>query len=164
MKPSSVKTSAILVVALCVTASEAKACGEVMLRTLDTMRFHAFVTKHPATILLYSGEGANHPPAQAAKLHDDLEKAGHKVSIARGPEQLAKALAMQNYAVIVAPAEDIATVTTQATKASREPTLIPVLDGVADEQQIRARYPHVVHGDLKELLKTIEESMKSQDL
>ena len=164
MKPASMKTSAILVVALCASATEVQACGEVMLRTLDTMRFHAFVTKHPATVLLYSSDSAKYPPAQAAKLHDGLEKAGHKVSMARGPEQLAKALATQKYAVVIAPAADIATVATQAANASREPTLIPVLDGVADEQQIRARYPHVAKGGIQELLKTIEESMKSQDL
>lgn len=164
MKPSPLQTSAILVVALCLSATEAQACGEVMLRTLDTMRFHAFVTRHPASVLIYSGDTANHPPAQAGKLHDGLEKAGHKVTLARGPEQLAKALAAQKFDVVVAYADDIVTVTTQATKASREPTLIPVLEGGADERQMRTRFPHLVNGDLNDLLKTIEQSMKAQDL
>jgi hypothetical protein len=97
MKPFPLKTSAILVVALCLTATEAEACGEVMLRTLDTMRFHAFVTHHPASVLIYSGNAGNHPAGQAGKLHDGLEKAGHKVSMVRGPEQLAKALAAQKF-------------------------------------------------------------------
>jgi hypothetical protein len=164
MKPSNVKTSAILVVALCLTATQAEACGEVMLRTLDTMRFHAFVTRHPASILLYSGDGANHPPAQAGKLHDGLEKAGHKVSVARSPDELAKELAARKYDVIVAYSDDLVAVTTQIAKASREPTLIPVLSGGADERQMRARFPHLVNGDLNELLKTIEQSSKAQDL
>jgi len=164
MKASPIKTSAILVVALCLTATEAEACGEVMLRTLDTMRFHAFVTRHPASILLYSGESATHPPTQAGKLHDGLEKAGHKVSMARGPEQLASALASRKYNVVVAYADDLVAVTTQIAKASREPTLIPVLNGGADERQMRARFPQLVNEDLNELLKIIEQSMKVQDL
>jgi hypothetical protein len=164
MKPSPMKTSAILVVALCLTATEAEACGEVMLRTLDTMRFHAFVTRHPASILLYSGEGTAHPPTQANKLHDGLEKAGHKVSMARGPDQLAKAIAARKYDVVVAYADDLVAVTTQIAKASREPTLIPVLSGGADSAQMQARFPHLVNDDLGELLKTIEQSAKAQDL
>ena len=163
MKTSPIKTSAILVVALCLTATEVEACGELMLRSLDTMRFHAFVTHHPARILVYSSEGASHPPAHAAKLRDGLAKAGHKVSMARGPEQLAKALA-QNPDVVVAFADDLVAVTTQITKASREPTLIPLLDGGADERQMRARFPHLVTGGFKDLLRTIEQSMKPQDL
>jgi hypothetical protein len=164
MKASSLKTSAILVVALCLTATEAEACGELMLRTLDTMRFHAFVTRHPASILLYSGEGSVHPPAQTSKLHDGIEKAGHKVTLARGSEELAKALASHKYDVVVAYADDLVAVSTQMANASRESTLIPVLDGVADERQMRARFPHLVNGDLNELLKAIEQSMKAQDL
>jgi len=165
MNPSHIKTSAILVVALCLTTTEAEACGEVMLRTLDAMRYHAFVTHHPASILLYSGDGgANHPPAQASKLHDGLQKAGHKVSMARGPDELAKALAAHRYDVVVAYADELVAVTSQITQASRDPTLIPVLNGGADERQMRARFPHLVSGDLNELLKTIEQSMKALDL
>jgi hypothetical protein len=164
MKPFPLKTSAILVVALCLTATEAEACGEVMLRTLDTMRFHAFVTHHPASVLIYSGNAGNHPAGQAGKLHDGLEKAGHKVSMVRGPEQLAKALAAQKFDVVIAYADEIVAVTTQVTKAAGEPMLIPVLEGGADERQLRARFPHSVSGDLNELLKTIEQSMKAQDL
>ena len=164
MKPSSLNTSVILVVALCLTATEAEACGELMLRTLDTMRFHAFVTRHPASILVYSVDGGSHPPAQTGKLHDGIERAGHKVSMARGPEELAKALASRKYDIVVAYADDLVAVTTQISKTSRELTLIPVLNGGADERQMRARFPHLVSGDLNDLLKTIEQSTKPQDL
>jgi ABC-type nitrate/sulfonate/bicarbonate transport system substrate-binding protein len=164
MKPSPLTTSAILVVALCLTATEAEACGEVMLRTLDTMRFHAFVTRHPASILVYSGEGAAHPPALAGKLHDRLEKAGHKVTVARGSDQLAQALAARKYDVVVAYADDLVAVTTQIANMSRESTLIPILNGGADERQMRVRFPHLINDDLNELLKTIEQSVKAQDL
>ena len=164
MRSPRIQTSALLVVALCLSASEVEACGEVMLRTLDTMRFHAFVTRHPAAILLYGAEAATHPPGQATKLHDGLEKAGHKVTLVRTPDELGKALAARKYDVVVAYSDDLVAVTTQVAKASREPTLIPVLAGGADERQLRARFPHLVNGDLNELLKTIEQSAKAQDL
>jgi hypothetical protein len=159
---SSSKTSAILVIAICLTAQEAQACGEVMLRALGTMRYHSFVTAHPAEILLYSGgSAAKRPQTNDAKLHDDLEKAGHKVSVARGPDELAKALAAHHYDVLVVFADDMANVMSQMAKASRELTLIPVFDGSTDERQMRARFPGLVSGDLNDLLKAIEQVTKA---
>ena len=159
---SSSKTSAILVIAICLTAQEAQACGEVMLRALGTMRYHSFVTHHPAEILLYSGSSAaKRPQTSDAKLHDDLEKAGHKVSVARGPDELATALAAHHYDVLVVFADDMANVMSQMAKASRELTLIPVFDGSTDERQMRARFPGLVSGDLNDLLKAIEQVTKA---
>jgi hypothetical protein len=159
---SSSKTSAILVIAICLTAQEAQACGEVMLRALGTMRYHSFVTAHPAEILLYSGgSAAKRPQTSDAKLHDDLEKAGHKVSVARGPDELAKALAAHHYDVLVVFADDMANVMSQMAKASRELTLIPVFDGSTDERQMRARFPGLVSGDLNDLLRAIEQVTKA---
>ena len=86
MNTSNKSTSAILMVALCFATMEAQACGEVMLRTLGAMRYHPFVTKHPAAIVLYSGEAGPKGSAEyAAKLHDGLEKAGHKVIVGYDP-------------------------------------------------------------------------------
>src|SRR5450432_1537825 len=72
------KTSAILVLALCFTAIDAQACGEVMYRMGGALRYHAFITRHPANILLYSGPAAlQHTSANEQKFHENLEKAGH---------------------------------------------------------------------------------------
>jgi hypothetical protein len=164
MNPSKVKTAAILIVAISLTATEAQACGELILRSLSTMRYHAFVTRHPAQILLYAGDGAvKHPPGIEVKLHDFLEKAGHKVVIVRGPEELAKALAAHHYDVVIAPADDIVSVTSRITNKSGEPIWIPLLDNAADERQMRARFPRLVTGNPNDLLKAIEESMKALD-
>jgi hypothetical protein len=162
MNASHTKASAILVVAICLTATNAEACGEVMLRSLETMRYHAFVTHHPATIVLYSGDAVvNRPPTDVVKLHDRLERAGHKVSMVRGPDELAKAMAAHRYDVVIADASDMVSVTTQLTKSSREPILIPVLGRGSDERQMRERFPRLVSGDLNDLLKAIEKAMKA---
>jgi hypothetical protein len=165
MTAFNMKSSAILVVAICLTATDAQACGELMLRTLGTMRYHAFVTHHPAAILLYAGDSVvKRPAASYGKLHDELERAGHKVTMARGPDELAKALAARHYDVVVAYADDMVSVTTQVTRASREATLIPVIDSNVDERQMRERFPHLVSGDLNDLLKAIEQSMNAREL
>ena len=159
MDASNRRTSAILIVATCFAATDTLACGEVMLRTLGTMRYRPFVTRHPATILLYSGEGApNQPPANDTKLHDVLEKVGHKVTLARGLDGLAQALAARLYDVIVAHAGDMDRVTHQIPKGSHEPVLIAVLDSEAANPRQSERSPRTV-STFKELLKTIEQSM-----
>jgi ABC-type nitrate/sulfonate/bicarbonate transport system substrate-binding protein len=161
---SNVKTAAILIVAISLTATEAQACGELILRSLGTMRYHAFVTHHPAQILLYAGDGVvKHPPEYDVKIHDFLEKAGHKVVIVRGPEELANALAAHHYDVVIAPAEDMVGVTSRTTNKSSEPIVIPLLDNAADVRQMRERYPLVVTGNLNDLLKAIEQAMKALD-
>ncbi len=156
------KTSAIVVVAICLTATNAQACGELILRSLSAMRYHAFVTRHPAKILLYSGDSAaKRPPEDDTMLRAFLEKAGHKVVIARGPEELAKALAAIRYDVVIAPADDMGGVTSQITTKSREPVVIEMLDDAKGEGQMRERMPRVVGGNLNDLLKAIEQSMKA---
>ncbi|SEB08559.1 hypothetical protein [Variovorax sp. YR216] len=164
MNASRRKTSAALVVTLCAAASQAHACGEVMLRALGTMRYHAFVTRNPAAILLYSDDptgNAKRPAATDPRLHDNLEKVGHKVSMARGTGELAHALAEHRYDVIVAYADDMLGATDQFTKATPEPKLIPVLDKESNEREMREHFPRLVTGNFKDLLKAIEQAMSA---
>jgi len=163
MNGSGKKTWAILVT-LCLTAVDAQACGELMLRSLGGMRYHAFVTRHPAQILLYSRDAASNskrPSASDARFHDSLEKVGHKVTVVRGPDELGQALAARHYDVIVGYAEDMLAATSQIAKAAREPSLIPVLDTASNERQMRERFPLLVTGSFKDLLRTIEQAMKA---
>ena len=165
MNGSTKKTSAMLAVAICLAGVDAQACGELMLRSLGAMRYKAFVTHHPAAILLYSGDAASNgkrPAATDARFHQSLEKVGHKVSMARGPDELGQALAARHYDVIVASADDMVGVTSQITKASPGPTLIPVLDNASNERQMRERFPLLVTGNFNDLLKTIEQAMSAQ--
>ena len=162
MNGSRRKTSVMLVAALGLAATDVQACGELMLRSLGAMRYHAFVTKHPAAILLYSGDGATsgkRPAAPDARFVNSLEKVGHKVSLAHGTDELGQALATRQYDVIVAYADDMVRATSQIAKASREPTLIPVLDSPSNEREMRERFPRLVSGNFNDLLKAIEQAM-----
>ncbi|MFI4969019.1 MAG: hypothetical protein ACHP7D_02355 [Lysobacterales bacterium] len=160
------KPSSIVILALCFSAVDAQACGEVMYRMGNALRYHAFITRNPATILLYVGTAAReHAANDPIKFHDNLEKAGHKVTLANGPDELTKALATHPYDVVIAYAGDLDTVATQIASGAREPTLIPVVDrGAPNERQIRERFPRIVSDDanLNQFLKVIEQSMKAK--
>ena len=62
---------------------------------------------------------------------------------------------------MIAPADDIVSVTSRTTNKSGEPIWIPVLDNATNERQMRERFPRLVTGNLNDLLKAIEESMKA---
>jgi hypothetical protein len=154
----------MLLVALGSVAIEAQACGELMLRGLGTMRFHAFATHTPANILLYSGTAALNskvPAATDARLHDSLKRVGHKVTLARGAGELEQALSTSRFDVLIAYANDMVAASAQLANASREPTLIPVLHELASEREMRERYPRLVTGNFRDLLKAIDQAMTS---
>jgi len=162
MNGSRRKASAMLLAALGSAAMEAQACGELMLRGLGTMRFHAFANQTPASILLYSASVATNsalPAATDARLHNGLKRVGHKVQAARGAGELEQALSTGRFDVMIAYANDMAAAMTQMTNASRAPTLIPVLHDLASEREMRERYPRLVTGSFKDLLRAIEQAM-----
>ena len=160
------KTSALLVLASCLSAINAQACGELTSRMGGALRYRAYVTHHPAAILVYVGPASQqHFSEDGTKLHDSLAKAGHKVTLAKGPAELSQALAAHAYDVIVVYAGDLDSVTTQIAQASRDPALIPVIDRNAkNERAMRERFPRLVDEDanLNQFLKLIEQSMKDK--
>src|SRR5262249_35555561 len=132
-------TSLLLIVAL--SAADAQACGEVMYRMGGALRYHAFVTRHPAQILLYSGPATREASSSDETFHENLEKAGHKVTVADSPESLAQALAKQHFDVIIAYAADVPAINDQIARVAPEPALIPVFQHGNDEHTVRQQYP-----------------------
>jgi len=140
----------LFTLALSTATTAAHACGEVMYRMGGALRYHAFITRHPA---------------ERTKFHDNLEKAGHKVTVLTDPDALPQTLATHSYDVIIASAANMDVISAQIPKASREPTLIPVLRrDASDETEMRARFPRLVTEDanLNQFLKSIEQSMKAR--
>jgi hypothetical protein len=152
-----------MAVALCATigagANQAQACGEVMYRMGGALRYHAFITRHPAEILMYATQ---HSSADD-EFHHNLERAGHKVTVADGPETLAQALATHHFDVVITYAADVPTISAQLAHVQREPSLIPVFQGRGDEA-LRKQYPLALNenADLNQFLKTIEQTMKAR--
>ena len=157
------RISVALAIALGLWSTQTWACGELMLRTLDTMRYHAFVTHHAAAVLLYVGDvPGNQIPPDAMVLHDALERAGHKVTLVRGSNELPKVLAARHYDVVISESDDLARAASRWDASMKPVALIPVLSRGADERQARERFPLLVTGGLRELLKAIEQVTKSQ--
>lgn len=144
-------------------ASQAQACGEVMYRMGGALRYHAFITRHPAEILMYEDAATKaQASAHPNEFQHNLEKAGHKVTVVDGPEALAQALAGHRYDVVIAYAAALPTVNAQLAHAQREPSLIPVLQN--GDESTRKQYPLALNenADLNQFLKTIEQTMKSR--
>jgi len=144
---------------LAAAAGTVQACGEVMYRMGGALHYRAFVTRHPARILLYSSSA---PSADSDKFHQNLEKAGHKVTVIHGPDEFSHALVEQPYDVIIAYAADLPTISARIDKAAHETSLIPVFG--RDERPERQQYPLALSEDanLNDFLKTIEKSMKAR--
>ena len=166
MNPTPRPSAAILASVLCLSVCAAQACGEVMFRAGAALRYHAFVTRHPAAILLYDSRAPVQPLlTRQSRLHDELERAGHHVTVVRGPDELARALAANTYDVLVADVGAMDKLQRQFADVSRAPTLIPVVDEASqDEGALRDRFPRLVrsNADVNDYLKLIEQSMKAR--
>lgn len=165
MKPMFRTTAtALLVAMLAGTSLESQACGEVMYRMGGALRYRAFVTRHPANILIYVGPVSPRNEAEREKFRENLEKSGHKVNVAIGAESLAQALGGQPFDVIITMAGNVEDVSARIAQLQRAPTLIPVVPGNREEQALRDRYPRMVNEDanLNQFLKAIEQTMKSR--
>lgn len=153
-----------LLLAVAISASDAQACGEVMYHMGGALRYHAFITRHPAQILIYEGAAAREAQRSAnGQFHDNLERAGHKVTVVDSPDALAKALVEHPYDVVITYAADLPAISQQMAQVAHEPTLIPVFRG-SGEQDVRERYPLALNEDanLNQFLKTIEQTMKGR--
>src|SRR5690349_19981049 len=109
---SKLGTTALLLV-VAISASDAQACGEVMYRMGGALRYHAFITRHPAEILMYADAATKSQPSYRDEFHRNLEKAGHKVTEVQGQSALSQALATHHYDVIITYADNLPTVNEQ---------------------------------------------------
>jgi hypothetical protein len=156
-------TTTALLLVVAISAQDAQACGEVMYRMGGALRYHAFISRHPAQILLYAGPAAKSShAADEDNFHRSLEKAGHKVTTVDSPEALAQALAAHPYDVIIAYAADLPAINTQIAHVSHEPSLIPVFQHGSDTDA--HKYPLALNEDanFNQFLKTIEQTMKAR--
>jgi hypothetical protein len=142
---------------------QAQACGEVMYRMGGALRYHAFITRHPAEILMYADAAETKQPSYHDEFHRNLEKAGHKVTVVGSQDALAQALATHHYDVIIAYATSLPTINAQLAHVQKEPSLIPVFQNGSDVAA-RKQYPLALNenADLNQFLKTIEQTMKAR--
>jgi hypothetical protein len=156
-------STTVLLLAVAISATDARACGEVMYRMGGALRYHAFITRHPAQILLYSGPASREANTDRDAFHHNLEKAGHSVTVVDTPEALGQALGAHSYDVIITYAADLPAIEPALAHVSNEPTLIPVFQRNS-ESAVKSQYPLALNEDanLNQFLKTIEQTMKAR--
>jgi len=155
---------ALATVGLSIAAVDAQACGESMFHTGSAMRYHAFITRRPATILVYS-PGSWKSGVTQAELYSGLENAGHKVTVVGDADALSQALSAHQYDVIIASSGEMDSIAAHIVKSAREPNFIAVINRDAgDERQLRERFPRNVRegDDLNQYLKSIEQTMETR--
>jgi hypothetical protein len=153
-----------IVISGCLSSAQALACGESMFHTGQGMRYHAFITRRPAEILVYSPGQWKSGVAQA-ELYSGLQKAGHKITVVGDADALAQALKAHQYDVIIAGSGELDAVTARIVKTAREPSFIAVIsNGSGNDAQLRDRYPRNVRDDddLNQYLKSIEKTMETR--
>jgi hypothetical protein len=152
---------ALSIVGLTVTTVDVQACGESMFHTGQSMRYHAFITRDPANILIYRTGAAN---SDQKLLYSGLEKAGHKVTLVTDAAALAQTLSANHYDVIIANGSDMNAISADLGKSTREPALLAVLGNNPGEQQLRDHFPHHLseNAGLNQYLKSIEQTMQTR--
>lgn len=140
---------------------DAQACGETMFHAGQAFRYHGFITRKPASILVY------HPGAAGSQkeLYRGLQQAGHKLTVATDTETLIQALGARQYDVIIANSGDMDTVTAHIVTSAREPKYLAIFSrDTNDETRLRERFPRYVHDgdDVNQYLKSIEKTMDTR--
>lgn len=160
---------AILATALLLTGSvfgipSAQACGEVMYRMGGALRYQAWVSRHPAQILLF-GDAAS---AEAKGLDREgfqrsLERAGHHVQVVDDAATLDQALATHAFDIVITDADHLPTVRDSLAQATVAPALMPVVTR-GDLDAMRRQYPEAVaaNAGINRFLKTIERTMEAR--
>lgn len=153
---------ALLVACTVAAATPALACGEVMYRMGSALRYQAFVSRHPANILVYSqGAAAQAAAAGRAELQRRLEQAGHSVTVVDNETALGLALATHAYDIVITSADKLPLVKATLADAARGPSLLPIVDA-ASSAALRQEYPQALSVDASpnRFLKGIERTMQ----
>ena len=157
-------STAFLATTLALITFDAGACGESMFHSGQAMRYHTYISRQPANILVYR-PGTPDSGSVQKQLYTGLEKAGHHVTVVTGGNALTQALAVRQYDVIIASARDMVVIAAELGKSSREPVLLAVLGRDAgSEAGVSERFPRTLHeGDgLNQYLKVIDQSMRTR--
>ena len=144
-------------------SADVLACGESMFHSGQAMRYHSFITRQPADILIYR-PGATDASGDQRQLYVGLEKAGHKVTLVNDGAGMIRALAAKHFDVVIADAHDMDAVTAQLGKSKRDTALLAVVGDGPEGKQDGERFPRCVReGDgLNQYLKSIEQTMQTR--
>lgn len=146
---------AMLLVAV-LTPQRGYACGEGLYTMGEGSRHRGYLAPRPATVLIYNDQGT--VPEATRAVYRGLARAGHRLEVARNPEQLAAALRAHRYDVVIADYDQIGNIGRQAEPAAKA-SLLPILSDAqrdARDWRQRFRYSLTQGASLGQYLKLID--------
>lgn len=144
-----------------INVSTARACGESLFHSGQGMRYHAFITRLPADILIYRPGSVNGADS-TRQLVAGLEKAGHHVTVVSDESTVASTLMGHHFDIVIAASQDMEAIAQRLDHSPQEPALLAVVD-----EKATARDDHFAHtvresDGLNQYLKSIEQSMHAR--
>lgn len=138
------------------------ACGEGLYAMSDGSRHRGYLAPRLATVLVYNDQGT--VPEATKAVYRGLVQAGHKLEVARDPEQLATALRARRYDVVIADYDQVEAIGKQAGPASTAKVLPIVTSGQRDADGLRERFRFLLTPDatLGQYLKSINRLMENR--
>lgn len=137
------------------------ACGEGIYN-MSQGRGKGYLAPRLATVLIYNNQTTVPPKTKA--VYRGLVQAGHKLEVARSPEQLAIALRDHRYDVVIADYDQIDVIGKQVEPASQTRLLPVVTDGQHDANDLREHLRFFLRegASLGQYLKLIHQLVKNK--
>ncbi len=95
-------TALLCALPMVAVSPHALACGEGMFSAGNGLAYQGFLAPRPATLLVYAGDAESASSAEAARLQQGLERAGHVVLVVGDGETLARTLAERQIDIVIA--------------------------------------------------------------
>jgi len=139
-------------------SSSTFACGESMFRVGKGVHYRAYSAPIPGSVLVYARTDDERAVAE------QLQEAGHHVSVVSNDVDLVLEMQNQQFDVIVAPYSKREAVEAQSEAIASHPDWIPiVVDGTDDVKLAKSQYSRTVTegDDIRKYLKAIHQSLKA---
>lgn len=120
-----VLAATLVITALLLAQPPARACGEGLFNLGQGLRYQGYLAPRPATLLVYDRERA--PDAGRIAVYRGLVRAGHRLTIAHDPDELAQAMRERRYDVVIAGYDNVDMVAAATASAASAPKLLPVV-------------------------------------
>lgn len=145
-----------VLIMVCIAAStDVIACGESLYRVGKGIEYREYTAPLPGKLLIYGAAG------DTSGLADELEKAGHKVSVANTPSELVRLADQGGYQVVIGPYSDYDDFKAMSVLADAE--YLPIATNGVNEKQAKQEFDQVLvpsKHELRHYLKAIHKALK----
>ena len=135
--------------------ADALACGESLYRVGKGIQYREYTAPLPGNLLIYGAAG------DTTSLAEELEKAGHHVSVATTPSELVRLADQGDYQVVIGPYSDYDDFKAMSVLADAE--YLPIATSGVNEKQAKQDFDQVLvpsKHEIRHYLKAIHKALK----